>query len=92
MELVAPKGGTNRKDRAMAPRLGDLAGKKIGILINGKANAELLATETARLFVERHGCEVVDLFDKRNASKPCPAEHLQKLSEVCEFLITTVGD
>ena len=92
MELVSPAGGVNRLARGSAPRLAYLEGRKIGILINGKANADTLAQETAAIFVKRHGCEVVELIDKRNAGRPAPAEHLQKLSEVCEFLITTVGD
>jgi hypothetical protein len=92
VELISPRPEIQEQVRRMAPRLSGVPQRRIGILSNGKANAEELARATARLFEERHGCRVVDFYDKRNAGRPCPADNLSKLSEVCEFLITTVGD
>jgi len=92
MELIDPGSSNAGVKNRMGRRIFDPNNSRIGILANGKANAELLARETARFYVERHDCSVVDFFDKKDAGRPCPAEHLQKLSESCDFLITAVGD
>jgi hypothetical protein len=92
MELIDPGSSTPATKHRMGRRIFDVNNSRIGILANGKANAELLARETARFYVERHDCSVVDFFDKQDASRPCPEEHLQKLSESCDFMITAVGD
>jgi hypothetical protein len=92
MDLMDPGSSNPGIKHRMGRRIFDPNNSRIGILSNGKVNAELLARETARFYEERHQCTVVDFFDKQNAGRPCPAEHLQKLSESCDFLITAVGD
>lgn len=92
MELITTGLSNARVKHRMARRIGDINNSKIGILVNGKTNAELLARETARFYEERHECTLVDCFEKQQAMQPCPAEHLRELSEVCDFLIITVGD
>ena len=78
---------------ARAPRLPDLQGRSIGLLTNGKVNADVLLRETARLFEERHGCQVVLMEDKGNASRPAPPEMLQRIAAAdVDFMITAVGD
>jgi hypothetical protein len=92
MELVDPRGSGSQPTNDLAPRIDDLNGKRIGLLVNGKANSELLARETARFFQEQLNCSVVDYYDKKDASRPCRAEQLKNLSDSCDFLITAVGD
>ena len=51
IELMDPGAdGDGAPTRVAAPRLANLDGKKIGLLSNGKANAELLVRETAARF------------------------------------------
>ena len=51
IELMDPGAdGEGGPTRLEAPRLESLDGKKIGLLSNGKANAELLVRETAARF------------------------------------------
>ena len=75
-----------------APALATLNGARIGVLENGKLNAEEMLNEVAALFVQRHGCTVRVLSSKSNASAPAPANTLVKLAQDVDFLITGLGD
>ncbi len=68
----------------MARRVRDVNGCAIGILANGRDNAELLARETAQYYVDRHECTVADV--------PSSTEGLQGLSDLCDFVIAAIGD
>jgi len=48
--------------------------------------------EVAALFVQRHGCTVVKLASKKNASAPAPANTLTTVAPEVDFLITGLGD
>ena len=93
IELMDPGAdGDGALTRVAAPRLANLDGKKIGLLSNGKANAELLLRETATRFEKEHGCSVVHFIDKRTAGKPADPAYLAELAAEADFLITAVGD
>jgi hypothetical protein len=92
MTLLSPTGSQDRVQRSMAPRLGDPTGLRIGLLSNGKLNAELLLQETARCFVEHHRCTVATLVSKPHASKPAEPEQLRQLAGHVDFMITANGD
>jgi hypothetical protein len=91
MEIDVTKNDVTRAYR-MARRVRDVNNSKIAILVNAKENAELLATETARFYEERHQCTVVDVHSTGQASIPCPERQLHQMSEACDFLIAAVGD
>ena len=90
--LVDPSGSSAAASRSMAPRLDNLGGLKMGLLANGKANADVLLNETAALFAAEFGCETSVFVDKRNASRPAQPEHQRQLAAGADFLITAVGD
>ncbi|MEE9254240.1 MAG: hypothetical protein V3U43_04860 [Pseudomonadales bacterium] len=92
MRLIDPTVSGPEHKRESAPRLASLEGRRIALLSNGKANADVLLRATAERFVKAHGCEVVDFFDKRNAGTPCASEQLERLAGEADFLITAVGD
>lgn len=92
MKLYAPTATTATKTRKRAPALAKIDGARIGILENGKLNAEEMLREVADLFVQRHGCTVVKLASKRNASAPAPANTLNQVAPEVDFLITGLGD
>ncbi len=75
-----------------APRLKNLDSLTIGLMCNGKANADVLVKETGALFAKNHGCKLKDLWDKRNATVPAPPDMLVEIAEETDFLITAVGD
>ena len=92
MQLYAPTSTTVTRKRTRAPALAKLEGARIGILENGKLNAEEMLREVADLFVQRHGCTVVRLASKKNASAPAPANTLVQVAPEVDFLITGLGD
>lgn len=92
MQLYDPTVTGPDRNYARAAALPDLSGKTIGILHNGKLNAELMLSSISDLFVERHGCTTLPLFSKSNASAPAPSETLQQAAGKVDFLITGLGD
>ena len=53
MQLYDPTSSTPKRKSVRAPALSNLKGLRIGILENGKLNAEELLNEVATLFVQR---------------------------------------
>ena len=92
LRLVDPTVPSNMDVHATAPRLGDLEGVRIGLLGNGKVNADVLLEQTAELFAERHACRVLKLEEKDHAGKPCAPELLKSIAEESDFLLTAAGD
>ena len=92
MQLYAPTSTTATRKRTRASALAKLDGARIGILENGKLNAEEMLNEVAQLFVQRHGCTIAKLASKKNASAPAPANTLAQVAPEVDFLITGLGD
>ena len=92
MQLYAPTSTTPPRKSVRAPALASIDGLRIGILENGKLNAEKMLNEFADLFVQRHGCVVRKLASKKNASAPCPSKTLTEVAPEVDFLITGLGD
>lgn len=92
MQLYAPTSTTPIRKRSRAPLVAKLDGARIGILENGKLNAEEMLNEVAALFVQHHGCTVRTLASKKNASAPAPSNTLVQVAQEVDFLITGLGD
>lgn len=92
MQLYSPMSTTPKRHAFRAPPLASLDGLRIGLLENGKLNADEMLREVAALFVERHGCTIRTVASKRNASAPAPAATLTKVAQEVDFLITGLGD
>jgi len=92
MQLYSPLSSPPKRKAVRAPALASIEGARIGILENGKLNAEEMLNEVAKLFVQRHGCKVRTLASKSNASAPAPAKTLATVAQEVDFLITGLGD
>ena len=92
MQLYSPMSTTPKRKAVRAPVLSSIDGLRIGILENGKLNAEEMLNEVAQLFVQRNGCTVRTLASKSNASAPAPANTLVKVAQEVDFLLTGLGD
>jgi len=92
METAGPESLKFKTNNRLARRIRDINNSRIALLINGNTNALSLAREAARYFEELHQCSVVEIYNKQQSTRPCPAADLKKLSEACDFLITAVGD
>jgi hypothetical protein len=75
---------------ALAPRLTSLAGTRLGILDNGKANAGTLMLAVAKILTERHGVKEVVKREKPVAGPPS-AEILAALSD-CDLALVGSAD
>ena len=74
----------------LAPRLTTLAGKRVGILDNGKANAGTLMRAVTKILQERYGVAEVVKREKPVAGPPKP-EVLDALSK-CDFALVGSAD
>ena len=92
MKLVNPTVPAKEGMAKRAPALDSLEGRTIGLLWNGKLNADRLLTETAGLLQARFGGKVLPVASKGNASAPAPAELLTNLTPECDYLLTAAGD
>ncbi|MDA1098749.1 MAG: hypothetical protein O2967_07155 [Proteobacteria bacterium] len=92
MQLYDPTVTGPERNYARAAQLSSLEGKTIGLLENGKLNAVNMLRETAALFEQRHGCTVLPLFSKSNASAPAPSETIRAAADEVDFLLTGLGD
>jgi hypothetical protein len=92
MQLYDPTASVADRNLMRASALPDLTGRTVGVLHNNKLNADLMLSEIAALFAERHGCTVLPVWDKPNASAPAPAETLADAAAKVDFLITGLGD
>ena len=92
MQLYAPTSTAPKRKAFRAPALAGIDGMRIGVLENGKLNAEEMLNELAQLFVQRNGCTIRTLASKRNASAPAPANTLVTVAQEVDFLITGLGD
>ena len=77
-------------DARLAARLGSLAGTRVGILDNGKANAGTLMLAVAKILQERYGVTEVVKREKPVAGPP-KAEVLDALSQ-CDFALVGSAD
>ena len=75
-----------------APRLPSVNNLTVGLLTNGKVNADVLLHETAALFADRNGCRVAEMAWKRNASAPAEPAILREIADGSDFLLTAMGD
>jgi hypothetical protein len=99
--ILDPTGGAGRapasapddgRGGALAPRPADLAGARVGLLVNTKQNAGLFLEEVGRLLVERHGAAGVLARTKVNFAQPAPDDLLKELTTECDVVITGIGD
>ena len=92
IRMLDPTGTDERRDRRLAERDGLLAGKRLGLLANGKTNGAALLEILGEILTERHGMVTPVLVDKGNASAPAPDAVLETLLRRCDVVVTAIGD
>ena len=76
----------------MAQRPSTLAGKRIGLLDNGKPHARELLECVEQLLEERLKPAQVLRFRKPNSSKPAPTELIVDITRQVDAVVNGVGD
>ena len=89
-ELYDPTADPRAMSASLAPRLGSLTGKKVGILDNSKANAGTLMLAVAERLRERYGAGDVVHRMKPVAGPPKP-EVVDALSQ-CDVVLVGSAD
>ena len=79
-------------DAVVAPRPDTLDGTVLGLLSNNKVNADELLVMVHDVLADRYEFSGVVSRNKGNASRPCPDEIIEELSEQCDVVITASGD
>ncbi len=92
MQLYDPTVPGPERNNRRAAALAGLEGRTIGLLENGKLNAVSMLRSTASVFEARHGCTVLPIYSKANASAPAPEAVLKAAAQKVDFLITGLGD
>lgn len=92
VEFLDPTGLISADEMAPPQRLSSLAGKRLGLLDNGKTNAAKYLEMVAAGLVERYGVGSVKMFHKATLSKPAKREILEALVAESDFVVTGIGD
>lgn len=93
LRLVNPKGTElPTAEFRMQDRSGGLAGKRLGLMENSKANADQLLRELGDILNARHGFAEVRYYSKHHASLPAKQEVIDSILGEVDYLITGVGD
>src|SRR5690554_2669222 len=76
---------------ALAPRLGDLTGKRLVLVHNGKAGADQILGGLAQRLAERYGV-TADVYRRSSPSKPLKPHEVREVASKADFAIAGVGD
>ncbi len=93
IRLVNPKGTElPTTEFRMNDRSGGLAGKRLGLMENSKANSDKLLHELGSILNARHGFSEVRYYAKHHASLPARQDVVDSILGEVDYLITGVGD
>src|ERR1700753_2470923 len=90
--FIDPSGSGVAITSEPATRLETLEGAHLGLLDNGKTNADKFLTMVGEILTERYGVAEVTMYRKDALSKPAPIEVIEALAEEADFGVTGIGD
>lgn len=73
-------------------RSGDLSGQTVGLLDNGKGNADRFLELLGEELKQRYGVRATVLRRKPSSSRVVPAELAAELAAQCDLVVAAVGD
>ena len=76
----------------ISPRPNDLRGKRLGLLDNTKANAEIILRKIADILDEKYGFSEIYHAKKHSSNLPPKPELLSDLHRYADIVIAGVGD
>ena len=76
----------------MAPAVNRLAGKRVGLLNNGKRNGERILEEVLKILSAEGQPSAVLRRMKDNVSRPAASDIIEEMAASCDFVITAIGD
>ncbi len=92
VRIYIPTGEDAASQRSLAPRVPGLEGKVVGILDNGKWNANKLLRAIEEQLRGKYTFPAVLVRKKEGPSIPAALGVIQELAEQCDLVITAIGD
>ena len=92
LRIYIPTGEDEAFQKSLAPRVPGLDGKVIGILDNGKWNANKLLRAIEQQMRGKYALPAVLSRKKEGPSVPAPLGMIAELAEQCDLVITAIGD
>jgi hypothetical protein len=91
LRILDPTVGPDRAESALAPRVPELDDKVLGLLANGKVNAERLLELVREGLEARYRLREVITVTKPSATRVAAPEVLEQLGH-CDAVVTAIGD
>ena len=94
LEVLNPRGEIPAKSAlAPSPRVSDLAGKKIGLVANYKAGAELFITKIEELLKQKYPTATILRFKMQSTQDKSAAEKVaSEVATKCDTFVHSTGD
>jgi hypothetical protein len=92
IKVLNPTAGSARGTSVLAPRLGALDGKTIGVIWNGRAYGDRIITEAIDILKQRHRLREVVFLEKPFLGNIAPEPILAEIAARADGAITGVGD
>jgi hypothetical protein len=92
IKILDPTVLPDRAEAGLAPRLPALDGAVLGLLSNGKVNADRLLDLVREGLAARYRVREVIVRAKPSASRVADPEALRELAERCDAVVTAIGD
>lgn len=91
--ILDPTGQSDRvRTAALAPRISDLAGIRLGLLDNTKANAARVLQTLADQLRAQHHVGEVSTFTKSYFGTPVEEDRAREIAQSCDAVLAGVGD
>ena|SRR5487761_1600886 len=87
-----PRGVVEAAQLALAPRVRDLAGLRLGVLDNTKWNANRLLRKTAALLGGQARLAAVNYYRKESFSKDAEPALIEAIAAANDIVLTAIGD
>ena len=88
--LLNPRGPYHHEENPIAPRLADLNQKVLGLIDNGKDNADIFLDYVQALIGQKYGISNIHRIIKLDGSAPAPLT--EEFFDTCDFVINAFGD
>ena len=92
MKLFDPTSTPRERTVALAPRLRNLRGLRVGLVENTKFNSDVILRKLGEELVRRHGMTVSRMIRKRSPSHGVTDEAADALRKISDFVVSGVGD